>query len=490
MYRYACSRLKETPSFDAFRLLYKIRDSTNCWSIGRRDSAIGLVSGSPKLDSPWYREYLFARPTGQSYSGGTAPPTEYAVGSKESWCSSTQYSSAVRDHVDRLIEGFHLRVYPSGSGSAYEHVRDFYGLRALADAVRPKKKKVVVKVSDPRGAGPSMTAAGAVKVVVPPQRQGTPSSPGAVTRGAGKRLMEPSVPVNLAKRSRTNSPRSKVGENRGKAVSPSVKVTQVDLPPQAATDGEAAELAFHTICDQLVMPPEYTASSSGNSKRLAGTATQFFFAAQIGFSQILMNNDRLSKTVDDQAVEIAKLKKSSSEGREALLGEIRPLVEREYEERLARKDKELSLGREAVRKAQEERDQLQERAKKSSEMEKLLLEEQESLRKEVEALKLEKAALQVNHQAELETARAEAGPAYLESAEFQAMDNEKYKTIVGNAVATIRHWFRMDQPEAVWSTDEIWDAVGAWTDADVNSENEEEGSPVADGGGDDGPRDS
>ncbi|CAL1402269.1 unnamed protein product [Linum trigynum] len=164
------------------------------------------------------------------------------------------------------------------------------------------------------------------------------------------------------------------------------------------------------------MPPEYTASSSGNNKRLAGTATQFFFAAQIGFSQILMNNDRLSKIVDDQAVEIAKLKKSSSEGREALMGEIRPLME-------------------------------------------------------------------------WETVRAEAGPAYFESVEFQAIDNEKYKTIVGNAVAAIRHWFHMDQPEAVWSTDEIWDAVGAWTDADVNSENEEEeGSPGGDAGGDGGSR--
>ncbi|CAL1407218.1 unnamed protein product [Linum trigynum] len=168
-----------------------------------------------------------------------------------------------------------------------------------------------------------------------------------------------------------------------------------------------------------------------------------------------MNNDRLSKTVDDQAVEIAKLKKSSSEGREALMEEVHPLLEREFEERLTLKDKELSLEREAVKKVREERDQLQEHARKSGEMEKLLLEEQESLRKEIESLKLEKAALQKSHQTELEIARAEAGPAYLESDEFQAIDNEKYKTVLGNAVAAIRQWFRMDQPEAVWSTDEI-----------------------------------
>ncbi|CAL1355567.1 unnamed protein product [Linum trigynum] len=356
------------------------------------------------------------------------------------------------------------------------------GLRALADAVRPKKKKVVVKVSDSRTAGPSVTAAIAAK----------PVSPGTVTRGAGKRPVESSNPVNVAKRSRTGSPRSKTVENRGKGVSPSMKLSQVDLPPLAATDGEAPELAFHTICDQLVMPPEYTASSSGTTRRLAGAATQFFFAAQVGFSHILMNNDRLLKTVDDQAVEIAKLKKSSSEGREALMAKVRPLLEREFEERLAAKDQELSVEKEAVRKACEEQDRLQERVRKSGEMEKLLLEEQESLRKEIESLKLENAAALKTHQAELETVRAEAGPAYLESNEFQVIDNEKYKTIVGNAVAAIRHWFRMDQPEAVWNTDEIWDAIGAWSETDVNSENEEEEgegtSPGDNAGGDGGSR--
>ncbi|CAI0404849.1 unnamed protein product, partial [Linum tenue] len=111
-----------------------------------------------------------------------------------------------------------------------------------------------------------------------------------------------------------------------------------------------------------------------------------------------MNNDRLSKTVDDQAAEIAKLKKSSSEGREALMGEVRPLVEREFEERLARKEKDLAAEREAVKKVRLELAQLQDRAKKSSEMEKLLLEEQDSLRKEIDSLKLERK----NHQAELE----------------------------------------------------------------------------------------
>ncbi|CAL1380157.1 unnamed protein product [Linum trigynum] len=112
-------------------------------------------------------------------------------------------------------------------------------------------------------------------------------------------------------------------------------------------------------------------------------------------------------------------------------------------------------------------------------MEKLLLEEHDALRQEVESLKLEKK--------NLETALAGAGLAYLESSEFQALDKEKYKTIVGNAVAAIRHWFRMEQPEAVWSTNEIWDAISSWADTDVNFENDEEGEPVLqDGGEDDG----
>ncbi|CAL1410845.1 unnamed protein product [Linum trigynum] len=85
------------------------------------------------------------------------------------------------------------------------------GLRALADAVRPKKKRGVVKANDPRGVGPSTNAAAA-----------KPASPGAVSRGAGKRPVETSVPVSVAKRSRIGSLRSKAGD-RGKAAAPLVK---------------------------------------------------------------------------------------------------------------------------------------------------------------------------------------------------------------------------------------------------------------------------
>ncbi|CAL1353947.1 unnamed protein product [Linum trigynum] len=140
------------PSFDAFRLIYNIRDSTKCWSIGWRENAVALITGSPKLDSPWYREYYFARPSGQWYSVETAPLTRYAAGSKDAWCSSNQFPQSVRDHVNCIIEGVQFRVFPSGYGSAYQLVRDFYGLKTLADAVRPKKKKKAIGSRVNRGA--------------------------------------------------------------------------------------------------------------------------------------------------------------------------------------------------------------------------------------------------------------------------------------------------------------------------------------------------
>ncbi|CAL1393898.1 unnamed protein product [Linum trigynum] len=71
------------------------------------------------------------------------------------------------------------------------------------------------------------------------------------------------------------------------------------------------------------MPSEYTCNSRGCNRHLAGIATQFFSAViKIGFSQLIMLNDRLPKTVDENAVEIAKLRKSASEGRAALMEEV------------------------------------------------------------------------------------------------------------------------------------------------------------------------
>ncbi|CAI0540202.1 unnamed protein product, partial [Linum tenue] len=59
------------------------------------------------------------------------------------------------------------------------------------------------------------------------------------------------------------------------------------------------------------MPSEYTTSSLDSNRRLAETASRFFFSAHIGFSQVILLNNRMSRTVEDNAVEIAKLKKSA-----------------------------------------------------------------------------------------------------------------------------------------------------------------------------------
>ncbi|CAL1410935.1 unnamed protein product [Linum trigynum] len=155
------------------------------------------------------------------------------------------------------------------------------------------------------------------------------------------------------------------------------------------------------------MPSEYTSTSRECNRRLAGIASHSFFSAQIGFSQIIMLNDCLSKTVDENVVEIAKLKKSANERRVALIAEVRLEVACGFEERLAKQGEELLPEKEACCQAvREERDPLREKVQKSSEIEKALLEEQDALLKEVDALKMEKAALLKNHEAELATVRA------------------------------------------------------------------------------------
>ncbi|CAL1389495.1 unnamed protein product [Linum trigynum] len=80
---------------------------------------------------------------------------------------------------------------------------------------------------------------------------------------------------------------------------------------------------------------------------------------------------------------------------------------------------------------------------KSRAIEKTSLEEQDALRKEVDVLKLEKASLLEDREA--------AGPAYLKSAEFLAYDKAKYKEVVGNVVAAIRHLIREECPDVAWT---------------------------------------
>ncbi|CAL1400667.1 unnamed protein product [Linum trigynum] len=135
------------------------------------------------------------------------------------------------------------------------------------------------------------------------------------------------------------------------------------------------------------------------------------------------------------------------------------------------------------------RDRLQDSLRKSGEIEKNLLEEQDALSKEVVALKLEKTALEEKHEAEVAAVRAEAGPAYLKSAEFLAYDKAKYKEVVGNVVAAIRHLFREECSDLGWDSDRVWDAVGQWSSLDVNSEaeeSEEDGEDTEQGDADEG----
>ncbi|CAL1389494.1 unnamed protein product [Linum trigynum] len=89
--------------------------------------------------------------------------------------------------------------------------------------------------------------------------------------------MERGVPEAASKRAKVSSPRVKAGEKHDPAPKRSTKSGSVAVSPLAATDTEAAELAFHTISEQLAMPNEYTATSSVSNRHLAGTAPRFFF---------------------------------------------------------------------------------------------------------------------------------------------------------------------------------------------------------------------
>ncbi|CAL1360094.1 unnamed protein product [Linum trigynum] len=283
----------------------------------------------------------------------------------------------MRDHVARIVKAVQLRVQHSGSDSAYQLVRGFYGLRELADANRPQRKKTV-KAAKAGGASSSVVADPPATSPAPPTApQPAPTEVGSlpVTRGAGKRLWPQETPEAVSKRAKVRASPSRVEDRRGKGAKRVEKPCLVDVPPLAATDTEAAELAFHTISEQLVMPNEYTAMAQESNRRLAGTASQFFFGAQIGFSQIILLNDRLSKTVDDNVVEIASLKKSLAEGRSALVEELRPQLEKGFAEQMARKDQDLKDEKEASKAVREERDRLRDSLQKSEEIERTLLEE-------------------------------------------------------------------------------------------------------------------
>ncbi|CAI0412214.1 unnamed protein product, partial [Linum tenue] len=198
-------------------------------------------TGSPKLDSPWYKEFFFARPSWKWYHGDTAPLTGYVVGSKDDWCVSTQFPQSVRDHVDRLVEGFQLRVFPSGPESAYQHVRKFYGLRALADAVRPKRRRVVVKTGVGRG-GSSSVAVGdiGVSVAQPPPVQPMAAPADVAGRRGSKRVAEKTALGQASQRAKASSPPRKAA-GRGKGVKRGEEQSSIEVSTQAATDGEAAE---------------------------------------------------------------------------------------------------------------------------------------------------------------------------------------------------------------------------------------------------------
>ncbi|CAL1371414.1 unnamed protein product [Linum trigynum] len=126
-YRAACARLKEEPSIDAFRLLYSMTGSKNCWSPRRRSKNVGFVYGSPKLDSPWYSEYFFARPAGKWYSGDVEPLTVFSFGQTDDWDEGVKRLQHLRPHLDRITSTVQFRLPPHGHDNALEIVQRFHG---------------------------------------------------------------------------------------------------------------------------------------------------------------------------------------------------------------------------------------------------------------------------------------------------------------------------------------------------------------------------
>ncbi|CAL1369827.1 unnamed protein product [Linum trigynum] len=175
-----------------------------------------FVKGAPKWDSPWYKDYFFARPSWMCYSGDAEPLTGYAAGLKDDWCAATQFPQSVKDHVVRIVEGVQIRVRHNGPESIYQHVRALYGLRELADANKPKKRKAG-NTTKAGGASASaaearttaqMVALSPVLLVVGPPAAITAASV-HVTRGAGKRVLERSIPKVVAKRAKPSSTHAK-----------------------------------------------------------------------------------------------------------------------------------------------------------------------------------------------------------------------------------------------------------------------------------------
>ncbi|CAL1407240.1 unnamed protein product [Linum trigynum] len=78
--------------------------------------------------------------------------------------------------------------------------------------------------------------------------------------------------------------------------------------------------------------------------------------------------------------------------------------------------------------------------------------------------------MQDAREADMLQAAKEAREAFWTSEEYQVADDKKYKKLLRDTVAAIRHWFRREYPEVVWDTNSIWDAIEFWGDDDVNSE--------------------
>ncbi|CAI0460942.1 unnamed protein product, partial [Linum tenue] len=166
---------------------------------------------------------------------------------------------------------------PSGGAASFSQ-----GLRDLAAANRPKAKKKVVKPRTETASSLDTTvdrpAPPTAPTVAPSLAVEGTSVSVPVTRASGKRPQEPPVSTAAAKRGRMGASPAKPGVPRGKTAQKSDQTQSVEISPLAATDTEAAELALHTVSDRLVMPSEYTSSSEGCNRRLAGIASQFFFS--------------------------------------------------------------------------------------------------------------------------------------------------------------------------------------------------------------------
>ncbi|CAL1403604.1 unnamed protein product [Linum trigynum] len=80
------------------------------------------------------------------------------------------------------------------------------------------------------------------------------------------------------------------------------------------------------------------------------------------------------------------------------------------------------------------------------------------------------ALMEDNHETELLNTVEAAKATFLESDEFKEADEAKYKKLLRDNVASIRHCIRRVYPRFVWDTNDIWDVVEFCSNNDVNSE--------------------